>query len=723
MKYRFYLQEGEHGGKHRVYPIFKDDLSLDYEQESGEMFYRAKLSGKLNFVRDDYEWVLSKDFDTMFILTLYTVDRATKAEALIHTAKFHMTDCTVNVDDKRVSVQPDVYDEYDKVLNGMDKEFNLVELAPHIESVGIDKRPLIQFYVLGDSSLTCFLSGMRWEQDATEVNDLNEAINKYHFAFNSVLREMHITGVGGINGLYVGESTVKDNGEIKWDGDFYDPQNNNFYVQFESHLVSGLTVNFFIHIIRRSDGVKLYSYQTPLSGIEDNKDYTLELVQGATGYPRYAYLSLKTYYVVSRYLCDVATFGGVPTYEIPSDDISGNNRNYKRAIGYKISKAVITNKYSKTPTVYGKTDSGEYFRPPVDIEGEYFPIGQTQWRYASIWFSFPSIDETVEQSGRKEYTLKTTYPLASCISVLLGKIAPNVKHEANANYSEFLYSASNPISGDSWRINLVPKTNVTAGELADPAQKATVTLKTLTDMLKNCFRCYWFIDEQNRFRIEQYSYFANGGSYSENANVISTDLTRLENIRNGKKWGFSTSTYSFDKEEMPERYTFEWMDEVTEYFKGYAIEMISSYVSEGKKEEINISSITTDIDYILLNPDKISKDGFAMLAVKNGKVLYDSFYKDGNRHNLQNGTFAMVNLQPQFWVYGLPASRIRINGDDVATVDISRKKKQTVTFPMGEESQNVNALIRTYLGDGKIEKLSLNLLTRAAKTTLKYETE
>ena len=340
-----------------------------------------------------------------------------------------------------------------------------------------------------------------------------------------------------------------------------------------------------------------------------------------------------------------------------------------------------------------------------------------------MWFSFPSIDETVEQAGRKEYTLKTTYPLASCISVLLNKIAPNVTHEASASYSDFLYSASNPISGDSWRINLVPKTNVTAGELADPAQKATVTLKTLTDMLKNCFRCYWFIDEQNRFRIEQYGYFANGGSYNENANVISTDLTKLENIRNSKKWGFSTSTYSFDKVDMPERYTFEWMDEVTEFFKGYDIEMVSGYVTEGKKEEINISSITTDIDYILLNPDEISKDGFAMLAVKNGKVLYDSFYKDGNRHNLQNGTFAMVNLQPQFWVYGLPASRIRINGDDVATVDISRKKKQTVTFPMGENTPNVNALIRTYLGDGKIEKLSLNLLTRAAKTTLKYETE
>ena len=62
-----------------------------------------------------------------------------------------MTDCTVNNDDKLITVQPDTDDEYNDVLAGIEKEYNLIELAPEINFVTIRKRPLIQIYVPGDS--------------------------------------------------------------------------------------------------------------------------------------------------------------------------------------------------------------------------------------------------------------------------------------------------------------------------------------------------------------------------------------------------------------------------------------------------------------------------------------------------------------------------------------------------------------------------------------------
>ena len=67
-KYKFYLQKGEDGDKQAVNPIYKDDLSLDYELETNQRFYRAKLSGKLNFVRSDYDFIDSAPFDTEFFL-------------------------------------------------------------------------------------------------------------------------------------------------------------------------------------------------------------------------------------------------------------------------------------------------------------------------------------------------------------------------------------------------------------------------------------------------------------------------------------------------------------------------------------------------------------------------------------------------------------------------------------------------------------------------------
>ena len=48
-KYRFFLQIGEDGTKQTVRPNYKDDLTLDYELETNQRFYRAKLSGKIKF--------------------------------------------------------------------------------------------------------------------------------------------------------------------------------------------------------------------------------------------------------------------------------------------------------------------------------------------------------------------------------------------------------------------------------------------------------------------------------------------------------------------------------------------------------------------------------------------------------------------------------------------------------------------------------------------------
>lgn len=88
-------------------------------------------------------------------------------------------------------------------------------------------------------------------------------------------------------------------------------------------------------------------------------------------------------------------------------------------------------------------------------------------------------------------------------------------------------------------------------------------------MLRDCFKCYWFI-EDGKFKIEHIQYFRNGGSYSGGV-VLSHDLTKELNLRNGKPWAFNTSEYSFDKVDLPERYQFKWMDDVTAAFEGLPI--------------------------------------------------------------------------------------------------------------------------------------------------------
>lgn len=89
---------------------------------------------------------------------------------------------------------------------------------------------------------------------------------------------------------------------------------------------------------------------------------------------------------------------------------------------------------------------------------------------------------------------------------------------------------------------------------------------------------------------------------------------------------------------------------------------------------------------------------------------------------MQNGYLAFINLQSPYWMYDLPARRVSINGSEVYAYGIERKKKQTFSFPANDDP-NPMQLIKTYIGNGQVDKLSVNLHSRSIKTTLKYDTE
>ena len=124
-KYRFFLQIGEDGTKQTVRPNYKDDLTLDYELETNQRFYRAKLSGKINFVRADYDIINDAPFDSEFFLYIEKSDDWGQTYNQYYKAKFMKTDCTFNDDDKLVTVQPETIDQYNDVLAGLEKEYNL----------------------------------------------------------------------------------------------------------------------------------------------------------------------------------------------------------------------------------------------------------------------------------------------------------------------------------------------------------------------------------------------------------------------------------------------------------------------------------------------------------------------------------------------------------------------------------------------------------------------
>lgn len=712
-----------------VHPNYKDDLAKEYELETNQRFYRAKLSGKLSFIRDDYDYINNKPFDTTFLLLIEKSNDGGKTWTSYYSGQFMKTDCTFIDYDKKVTVQPDTIDEYNDVLAGLEKEYNLITLAPAIQRITINKRPLIQIYVPGDSIVSCFLGGTNWEQDANATTDQNALVRTYHFALCNILKEIQITSHGSpavISGLYTGRMATGATPGV-FTGNLYPELNDNYYIFISQQTIDGTPFGIaLVEIRRRSNDVAMFRYQKATTAPFDTLEFDLTAVEGS-GATGTMHADMKSYNIYARYLCDVETIGDLNTYSLPTDDIVDNNRNYRRAIGYAIDVAFISNNFSDTPTEWGLADNGKYFAPPYSIYGQtFYPIARSTWRYASLWFGFYLMDWILEEQARKAYTLRDAFPVASCISVLLNQIAPGIKHEATAEYSQFLYGSSNPISGLTFRLLVSQKTNIINGEYQQPAQKAPTTLQQFTNMLRDCFKCYWYIDG-GKFKIEHIQFFKNGGSYGGGA-IISRDLTKEINLRNGLPWAFNTSEYSFDKVDLAERYQFEWMDDVTTPFEGLPIQVISKYVTPGKIEEINISNFTSDIDMMLLNPGNMSSDGFALFAAvppTSGSQWILPFTRqtiNGVEYFLQNGYLAFINLQSPYWMYDLPARRVSVNGSEVYAYGIERKKKQTFSFPATDDP-NPMQLIKTYIGNGQVDKLSVNLHSRSIKATLKYDTE
>ena len=211
-----------------------------------------------------------------------------------------------------------------------------------------------------------------------------------------------------------------------------------------------------------------------------------------------------------------------------------------------------------------------------------------------------------------------------------------------------------------------------------------------------------------------------GGTY-EGRPLVGIDLTERYVTRNGKPWAYASNQYEFDKPEMPARYQFGWMDDVTQSFEGFPIDIISKYVNQDNIEEITISNFTSDVDYMLLNPSACSSDGFALLA----PVLTDGKYKlpyvQFGESLLQNGYMSFEYLQ-KYYRYDLPAPIYEINNQQYCAYGIKKLKTQTIKFPVLAEPNMFN-LVKTGLGDGMIQKMSVNLSSRIANTTLKYDTE
>lgn len=709
-----------------VNPHYKE-LNKKYAKESGQEFFRISLDGKINLFGSDYELVRNSSLEDQMILIIDKYNRTSGKWIEYYKGEFNKTDCKLDYEKKSCELKTTALDEYNDVVNKYENTYDLIKLAPAISRINLHKRSLMQVYVKGANSISNFFGGIYWEDDVNEaIDNHNDLINKYYFSYIKAGNEFYIrnASISGVNGVYAGTNGYWS----KW--------NPGYTCKME--LVDGSSTMYWIRLYRNSDNTLLYQSERQWAVTDPDNKYigieNIKMVNVNNSNDTFTIESPFVYHIYRRLLCDVDSVedseGVKNTYDLPSDDFVTDNRNYKKCIGLTGGMFFCTSRAVDEPTRYGLNDYNQYFTNefiPSSIGiGRPLPISRNSWANASLWYVYDSYYSLFEQRLRKQYTLKDSYSIAAAIKALLKEIDPTLQHEATAEYSRFLYDTTVPISMARFYVHITQKTNILKGEYDQPAQKAEVSLEDIMKMLRDCFRCYWYI-EDGKFKIEHISFFMRGGSYSYNTNV-QLDFTKLVDQFNKKLSSYFQSEVEYDKTDLNQRYEFGWMDDVTDLFGGVTIDVKSNYIQKDKTEEINISQFSSDVDYMLFNPSNFSDDGFALLCpVKNGSSLELPIVEtqlvdeNGDTYDvvIQNFYAAWAYLV-RFYMYDMPASNLGCNvlGDLYAN-GVKMCMKHTIEFPTEEDLDELE-LIKTTIGNGKIDEISVNVNTRYAKVRLLY---
>lgn len=723
-RYKFTLNNGT---QNRVcYPRWKADTAMEYAFETNQMFRRAQLTNSLVFVGSDYDWIMATSFEQKISVTISADWTESGEYSTYWVGSFHQTDCTINVDKKTISVKPNVEDRYNKILAGLDKEYDLIKLAPAIQPVMMVRRPMLQVYSLGESIVSCFLSGMSWEQDANECDNPSEMVNSYHFGRIGRYIELNMGTQPYFTNPFIG-SEVRHSDSGDWN-DFGSSSVYDMYFYQRHFVIEGEDDWVFgVYIKRRgqNDTIWIYSREirrtTAPTAADLPDSFTMEAQ--VSGYNNLSVSKTQTDIYGRWVTADLQTGGS----RIASDDIVAYNRNYKYCKPYMGEDSIVmTYNSSLTPTEWGLRSAGDYFAKPNPDANvlAYFPIARTSWINASLWFAQTAATDALEEAGRKTTQLRDAYTLEAVIKALLSVIDSSLSFEPTEIYSQFLYGQNPLITGDWGRLVMTPKSNVLVAEYTQPSQKAPITLGQVLDMLKKACGCYWYVNDSGQLRIEHIKWFKNGGSYTGTP-AIGLDVTASHNTRNGKTLDFGTNEYTYDKIDMPARYQYSWADDTTAAFKGQAIEVLSTFVQEDKIEDITISGFNPDVDYMMLNPSSVSEDGFALLCCSVNEGVYSLSINTAqslSANKMQNWQLSMELLQPSFLISDMPAWSIKVNGAQTTAKGIQRKKEQKIDIPVGSEQPNLQLMVQTGIGVGEIKTMSIKLSSRMAQTTLRYDT-
>lgn len=620
---------GLRGGSFRACHPRYSDLSLEYSRDEGDMAFGQKLSGALKFIDTDYDWVMAQERGVDILVRL-------EREGILFLGKFTHTDCDIDEDTRKIEVEVEADDAYTWLKAHIDDTFNLVGLAPEVRPIEYRRRACWQYYRRGDKKLTAIMGGDYFEMNATQTASHTDLINKYYFLLVRAESAIMFVALSDAAWRAAHPDVVAADGKL-FKGIAPD------YLYCDTLAGYRVKLTFGQRTGGNKDGIAAAQLE------KKNSSGTWVVLNVGNRVPAYdkdmsvAYsVALGgQYHEENRFYYGIQTgayFTGIycrvvhnnanmtPKYDLPDEDIVPRTLNYRYVSlpADSMIKLFATNEYSTKSTEWGLApDNTNYYQKPklpsYVYDGVLYPVGKTTWGEYSWWAGFDFTQSIFDYIWWDTVLLRDAYPLSSVLSVLLDAIFKDsgydISFKETEAYSGFFYGASAGVVELPPHIYITPKTNVLTANYSQKAQKGDITLGQVLNMLRDVFRCYWFIERNSdgtyKLRVEHILWFYKGGSYTSGTPF---DIRGAYDVRTGKPWDFGSNKFSFDTAELYGRYEFGWQDECTDYFDGDSINCLAKFVNASSTNKVKIDAFSSDLDYMLLSPEEFNKDGFALLG-------------------------------------------------------------------------------------------------------------
>jgi len=202
----------------QVYPIHGDGISINYASVQDARYWTTSFKGDLTFLRSYYELITAQSIETEFTLKIQ-IRWYNGGWKTVYQGVFTRHDTEIDDDKKMVRVKSvKTNDPLTKVVDALEKEFDLIELGVKKTQVKYVKQPLIQIYRRWANRLSNFYQGQSFDTDVVPIWSQTELQDVYHFGDLYQFARIHDTGlVPDISGDYLFSGHVP---EIRTDGDY-----------------------------------------------------------------------------------------------------------------------------------------------------------------------------------------------------------------------------------------------------------------------------------------------------------------------------------------------------------------------------------------------------------------------------------------------------------------------------------------------------------------------